>query len=66
MNQPAPPTEDDRVKEIRAMIASLPAEHQHAVNAIADGMRNALHVGGGHAELALALVGAELGASNEH
>lgn len=53
-------TDDEQtVLLIRGTIAGLPEDDQIRVKAIAETFRNALKAGGGHAALALALVGAE-------
>lgn len=61
MSKEAPSAEHQAAK-VRDLIKQLPVEDRAAVNTIADGIRNCLKVGGGHAELAFALVGAELSA----
>jgi hypothetical protein len=51
--------EEQTLLVIRGTIAGMPEEDQIRVKAIAETFRNALKAGGGHAAMALALVGAE-------
>lgn len=57
--------EEQTLLVIRGTIAGMPEDDQIRVKAIAATLRNALKAGGSHAELALALVGAELAARHE-
>lgn len=49
---------------IRGHIAGMPEEDQARVKAIAEDIRNVLKVGGAHASMALALIGAEQAAGS--
>jgi hypothetical protein len=51
--------EEQTLLLIRGTVAGMPEDDQIKVKAIAETFRNALKAGGGHASLALALVGAE-------
>lgn len=54
--------EEERLHLLRGIIAGMPEEDQTRVNAIAGIFRNAFRDDGDHAEMAFALVGAELAA----
>ncbi len=56
--------EEQTLLVIRGTIAGMPEDDQIRVKSIAQTLRNVLEAGGAHAQLALALVGAEQAAQS--